>query len=56
VGGQLHQLHRPAFAVGQVLLLQAGEEGRDLLEGVGVVKYWIFGAKAGGSETTSFSR
>jgi hypothetical protein len=57
VGGQLHQLHRPAFAVGQVLLLQAGEEGRDLLEGVGSWwKYWIFGAKAGGSETTSFSR
>ena len=34
VGRQLHHLHRPALAVGQVLLLQAGEERLDLREGV----------------------
>ncbi|MCY1378262.1 hypothetical protein D9M69_658790 [compost metagenome] len=34
VRGQLHQLHGPAFAVGQVFFLQAGKEGLDLLEGV----------------------
>ena len=27
VGGQLHQLHRPAFAIGQVFLAQAADGG-----------------------------
>jgi hypothetical protein len=30
VRGQRHALHGPAFAIGQVALAQAGEEGRDL--------------------------
>jgi hypothetical protein len=34
VGGQVDQLHRPAFAVRKVFLLQAREERFDLLEGV----------------------
>jgi len=38
VSGQLHQLHRPAFSVGQILFLQAGEERRDLLESVVVAE------------------
>ena len=47
---------RPALAVGQVFLLQAGKEGRDLREGVLVAEILDLGAKAGGSEMMSFSR
>jgi hypothetical protein len=32
VGGQPHELHRPALAVGQVFALQAGKKTRDLLD------------------------
>ena len=38
VGRELHRLDSPTFAVGQVLLLQPGEERGDLLVGVLVRK------------------
>ena len=34
VGGQLDELHGPAFTVGQVAFFQAGKKGLDLFDGV----------------------
>ena len=34
MGRQIHQLHRPAFAIGQVFLFQAGKKRLNLLESV----------------------
>ena len=44
VRGQLHDLHRPAFAVGQVFLLQAGKERQDA--GYALVVIGIFDMRA----------
>ena len=45
VGRELHQLHRPALAIGQVALLQAGKEGLDLRVGVLMREVFDLGRK-----------
>ena len=47
VGRELNLLDRPAFAVGQVFLLQAGKEGLDLADGVFVGEVLDLGREGG---------
>ncbi len=44
---QLHHLHRPAFTIGQVLLLESGKEGLDLRKGVLVGEVLDLGREGG---------
>ena len=49
VGEHLHELDRPAFAIGQVFAAQAGKSSQICAAVSALVRYSIFGRMKGGS-------